>query len=779
MPEQIFFRQKIQTRRWTMFGKKKSSSASERIPIAKKFVNVVKIVKGDIENSGDTYGKIRKYIFHAGQVLFASGEKFMKDDCLTKASSIAYTLIVSLIPILTVGLTFMSFGTNMNREYLFSQIQKLLVEYNLSRLNLDPYLDAISTLLDNATRIGGIGIIVLIFSATAILRTMEHSLNTIWRTQKERPLVLKMVYYWAALTLLPIMMIAGTTAATQISSIFSSPNNNAVYTSPEGSLWVAGNRGIIRRSSPKSNFFQHITTDQVDFDNQKLYTFDNASQTFEKEDAAIDETEFAKLDFNAIYFQGSKGWITAKNGYMLVTDNDGARWRIERWGQFNLNDIAMVNEKTGFIATSGGFLLKTNDGGASWETMSYTDITSSINKIVFRGKNGYALCNRGYIIKTSDSGANWNPILIDKSKIKKKHVNLNSISFIDDTHAWIACDEGLILMTSDGLSTFTQSHFKTYNYSTICMTSLKSGFAAGDDGVIIKTLDNGKTWFKKDINRGKINMLASRSGEIWAAGSGGVLVNSDSMENSWNGEKGTGFVIGLLNFFGPFLFIWLSFLLIYLLLPNIKVPFKPAAIGASITGAIWVGFLLGFIVYVKSFANGTFAVYGALAAFPIFLLLVYASTVIVLYGAEVSYMIVYIHSYLRKKRMKKSAGEALVYTGLRIINDVYKRFEAGEGSTTHDQIIKMCEKTSEADYYISLFKSAKLLYEKDGSEYTPATSSSNVRISDLISLIHDASYEIPANAPNDNLKKNFSKLFGEIGESRNKIVGDMRLSEIF
>jgi membrane protein len=761
-----------------MFGIKKSASSSEKTPLKKKIGNALRIVKGDLENSGETYGKLKKSVFHSGRVLFASGEKFMKDDCFTKASSIAYAVIVSLIPTLAVGFTFMSFGTNMNREYLFNQIQRLLVEYNLSQLNLDPYLDAISTLLDNATRIGGIGIVVLIFSATAVLRTMEHSFNTIWRTQKERPIVLKMIYYWAALTLFPIMMIAGTTAATQISSVFSSPNNTAVYAAASGEMWTAGNRGTIRHAAPKSEVFQNITAEQIDFDDQRFNTFDNASQTFSKDDDAIDETQFAKLEFNGIYFSGTRGWIVANNGYMLVTENGGQRWRIERWGQFNLNDITMVNDKTGFIATSGGFLLRTNDGGANWEPVSFTDITSSVNKIAFRGKNGYALCNRGYILKTADGGVNWSPILVEKSRSKKKHVNLNAISFVDDTHAWIACDEGIILTTSDGFSTFAQAHFKNYNYYSICMTSQKSGFAAGDDGVIIKTTDGGRTWVKKDINRNKINMLATRNGNVWAVGNSGILVSSNISQHSWKGEKGTGFVVSLLNFFGPFLFIWLSFLLVYLLLPNIKVPFKPAAIGASITGAIWVGFLLGFIVYVKSFANGTFAVYGALAAFPIFLLLVYASSVIILYGAEVSYMIVFVDSYMRKKRMKKSANEALVYTGLRILHEVYRRFESGEGPTSQEQILKLSEKTAEADYYVTLFKNAKLIYEKDGGEYVPATSSENVRIADLLALIHDASYEIPANAPNDNLRKNFTKLFSEIGESRAKLIGDRRLSEI-
>ena len=47
-----------------------------------------------------------------------------------------------------------------------------MAENNLSRLNLDPYLDTLSGLIDNAASIGGIGGVVLIFSATAVLRTL-------------------------------------------------------------------------------------------------------------------------------------------------------------------------------------------------------------------------------------------------------------------------------------------------------------------------------------------------------------------------------------------------------------------------------------------------------------------------------------------------------------------------------------------------------------------------------------------------------------------------------
>jgi membrane protein len=58
--------------------------------------------------------------------------------------------------------------------------------------------------------------------------------------------------------------------------------------------------------------------------------------------------------------------------------------------------------------------------------------------------------------------------------------------------------------------------------------------------------------------------------------------------------------------------------MIYITTPNTKVPFKDASIGAAFTGSVWVIFIFLFIIYVKAFATGTFAIYGALASIPFF-----------------------------------------------------------------------------------------------------------------------------------------------------------------
>jgi len=299
-----------------MFEKKAQKNISaEKIPLSKKMYEIYRMVKGEISLTDKTYGRMRKKIIHSARVLFASIEKFIEDDCLIKASSLAYTTIISLIPTLAVGLTFMSIGAKTSKDEIFTYIQKLLADYNLSRLNIDPYIDAISNLLDNAASIGGIGMIVLIFSATAVLSTLEHSLNTIWGVTRERSWILRMIYYWAVLTLGPLMLIAGTTAAAQISTIFSAANYNAVHASADGSVWAAGNKGTIRNTSPDSTSFQKITVDQIDFDNQRINKFDSSSKSFYKDDAILDEAEILKSDFTGIQFVNANGFQFSVGGY--------------------------------------------------------------------------------------------------------------------------------------------------------------------------------------------------------------------------------------------------------------------------------------------------------------------------------------------------------------------------------------------------------------------------------------------------------------------------------
>lgn len=84
----------------------------------------------------------------------------------------------------------------------------------------------------------------------------------------------------------------------------------------------------------------------------------------------------------------------------------------------------------------------------------------------------------------------------------------------------------------------------------------------------------------------------------------------------------------------PILLMALAFLLLYLVMPNVRVSLMHGIIGALVASLLFEATKRGFQAYLKNFADYE-VVYGALAALPIFLIWIYLSWVVALIGAEV------------------------------------------------------------------------------------------------------------------------------------------------
>lgn len=74
--------------------------------------------------------------------------------------------------------------------------------------------------------------------------------------------------------------------------------------------------------------------------------------------------------------------------------------------------------------------------------------------------------------------------------------------------------------------------------------------------------------------------------------------------------------------------------LIFYFVPNAKVRFRDVWVGAVVTGLLWRGALAGFAIYVRDLSR--FSVHGQIAAVVVFLIWVYTSAVILLFGVEVT-----------------------------------------------------------------------------------------------------------------------------------------------
>ncbi|MDH4393388.1 MAG: YihY family inner membrane protein [Aquabacterium sp.] len=129
----------------------------------------------------------------------------LRDDHLAlTAGSLTFTTLISLVPLVTVVLAvFTAFP-------MFSRFQLSLQQYFVQALVPDniarPVLQALTQFAGKASKLGSLGLLLLGVTALALLLTIDRTLNNIWRVPRPRPLAQRLLVYWAALTLGPLLL---------------------------------------------------------------------------------------------------------------------------------------------------------------------------------------------------------------------------------------------------------------------------------------------------------------------------------------------------------------------------------------------------------------------------------------------------------------------------------------------------------------------------------------------------------------------------------------------
>jgi len=129
----------------------------------------------------------------------------------------------------------------------------------------------------------------------------------------------------------------------------------------------------------------------------------------------------------------------------------------------------------------------------------------------------------------------------------------------------------------------------------------------------------------------------------------------------------------------PYLSIWSALFLLYILIPNTRVRYRSALIGAVLAGTLWQLAQWGYIHFQVGAGNYN-AIYGTLAALPILMIWIFLSWVIVLFGMEV----VAAHQNLatfrrdiRGRSVSQCLKELVALAALRHIAEAFHKGEPG------------------------------------------------------------------------------------------------------
>ena len=130
--------------------------------------------------------------------------RFREDRLGLIASSLTFTTLISLVPLVTVMLALFSAFP------MFANFQRALETYFLQTLVPEniakPVLRALTEFASNANSLGGVGLVLLLLAALALMLTIDRTLNGIWRVRTPRPIAQRVLVYWAAATLGPLLL---------------------------------------------------------------------------------------------------------------------------------------------------------------------------------------------------------------------------------------------------------------------------------------------------------------------------------------------------------------------------------------------------------------------------------------------------------------------------------------------------------------------------------------------------------------------------------------------
>jgi membrane protein len=139
-------------------------------------------------------------------------QHFQEDRCFEEAASLGYTSLLALVPLLAVVFGIVAAFPVFNKwserlqSFIFDNFMPATGE------QIVPYLE---TFLNSVSSLTLPGTVVLIITALLLMIRIESAFNRVWRVDRSRTLVNRVVMYWAVLTLGPILIAAGVAISAQ------------------------------------------------------------------------------------------------------------------------------------------------------------------------------------------------------------------------------------------------------------------------------------------------------------------------------------------------------------------------------------------------------------------------------------------------------------------------------------------------------------------------------------------------------------------------------------
>ena len=224
----------------------------------------------------------------------------------------------------------------------------------------------------------------------------------------------------------------------------------------------------------------------------------DGGNTWQERSLDISSTE-GNYRFVSVDFTGDEGWIAGQPGLVLHTNDAGKNWTRISLGNKLPGDpyfIKTIGSDSAELATTAGAIYQTNDSGENWESLVIDSSGSGGIRDLRRNDDGsyISVSSLGNFFSVLPVGKeNWEPHQRPSSK------RVQSVGYKPNGDLWMLSRGAEIRFLEDSKDLDAWGKpiipiLNGYNYLDIAWDPKDSIWAAGGNGTLLVSNNQGETW---------------------------------------------------------------------------------------------------------------------------------------------------------------------------------------------------------------------------------------------------------------------------------------------
>jgi len=141
------------------------------------------------------------------RVVFLVAKGFYDDKCFLRASGLAFTTVLSLVPLLAFAFSVLK-GFGVEEMVRDEVLEYVAVGQEDLEVRLKEYIDSMADYVTRTkvTALGGLSLVFLLYTAVKVLGTIEDSFNDIWGVSEGRRWLRKFADYTSVIIIGPVLL---------------------------------------------------------------------------------------------------------------------------------------------------------------------------------------------------------------------------------------------------------------------------------------------------------------------------------------------------------------------------------------------------------------------------------------------------------------------------------------------------------------------------------------------------------------------------------------------